>query len=366
MIVCRCKLKYGDKSNLGVELHIQAEVFVVQLHTSISLESLGAENQLLVVRIFQIELAHSYQFETFKEGFATLAAAFFSRQRVAHFVFHLVVEILIYWHIVRVVSRYLSTVFYRNVEVLLRICQTDPLLFSPQQTTHEILSENSIVFPDWVVKADFTLDDIGNGVRVIFGLEGSAACNELIYGDADGPQVDPFVIASSNVDFGSQVIVSAYDGEHISSVASLEGLFCYFEIYELNFFGFGIVEDIFGFDVSMGDVTIVDISHSSNNLSDDILELFFIFYFVLDQVGTADMLHDQVGVPTIKVQSSILNYWRMVKSLQTDKNLLEVGEVLFFDLEFFNCIDFAILLVPALVNTAVSALIDFFQEIVFI
>jgi hypothetical protein len=75
-------------------------------------------------------------------------------------------------------------------------------------------------------------------------------------------------------------------------MSSLESLFCDLKIDELNFFGLAVVEDVFGFDISMGDISIVDISDGSNNLPNNVLELLFIFYLIFCKIWTADILHD--------------------------------------------------------------------------
>lgn len=63
------------------------------------------------------------------------------------------------------------------------------------------------------------------------------------------------------------------------------------------------------------------------------------------------MLHDEIGVSVIKVQSAILKDGGMAKFLQINEALFQLRQMLLLDLELFHRVHFARLLMHALVDT---------------
>lgn len=73
---------------------------------------------------------------------------------------------------------------------------------------------------------------------MILRLERSLPCNKFEDRDTKCPEIDILIIATSNVDFRSQVEVSSDDGQHISSLPS-----------EISFLGDSEIDELDGFCV---------------------------------------------------------------------------------------------------------------------
>ena len=139
--------------------------------------------------------------------------------------------------------------------------------------------------------------------------------NHLINGNTNCPQVNSFIITSANVYLRSKIEMRSNDSEHISSGTSLKSLFSNLKINKFDFLCFAIIKYVFKLDISMANVSIVDIFNCSYNLPDNMLYLFLIFYGIFSKIGVTDILHNQISVSAVKVKSSIFDDGRMIKSL---------------------------------------------------
>ena len=86
---------------------------------------------------------------------------------------------------------------------------------------------------------------------MVFGLERRIACNKFVDSDTQSPDINSFIIASSEVDLGCKEEISPNDGEHVSATSPQKCLFGYAKINNFNFLILLIIEYIFGFDIPM-------------------------------------------------------------------------------------------------------------------
>jgi hypothetical protein len=116
---------------------------------------------------------------------------------------------------------------------------------------------------------------------VVLGLERRVAGDQSVDGDAEGPKIDTFVVSAAEVYLRCKVVVGADDGEHVTTDAPQEGLLGDAKIDDFDALLDGVVEDVFGFDVAVADVAVVQVLDDFDDLNDDILELLLVLDGVL-------------------------------------------------------------------------------------
>lgn len=80
--------------------------------------------------------------------------------------------------------------------------ETHSFLFGLQKPTDKIFGEIIIFVPNLFIKVDLPLENVGDGIGMVLGFEGSIAGDKSIYSHAQGPQIDSFIVAASNIHFG--------------------------------------------------------------------------------------------------------------------------------------------------------------------
>jgi len=71
---------------------------------------------------------------------------------------------------------------------------------------------------------------------VVFALKGDTSCHNLEDGNTHSPQINPFIISSTNENLWGHEVVSANDCQHFSSLSSEEGFLGDAKVNEFDFF----------------------------------------------------------------------------------------------------------------------------------
>lgn len=176
-------------------------------------------------------------------------------------------------------------------------CVFEAHAFLPQlqQLAHEVLGEGAVAAPGRVVEAYLALGDLLDGGRVVLGFKGSVAGDHPEDSDSQGPQIDPLVVASSEVHFRSLVVVSADHGQHVPAHSSLVGLFADAEVDELYCPADRTVEYILGLDVAVAYIPVVQILQRLDQLLDHVLQLLLGGEEGVAEAGLVEALHDEEG-----------------------------------------------------------------------
>lgn len=116
---------------------------------------------------------------------------------------------------------------------------------------------------------------------MILRFKGSVACHQLEDGDAQGPEIDPFIISSTQVHLWGLIKVSPDDGQHISPCSPLEGLLADAKVNYLEDLGLWAVEHILRLDIPMTDISIMQILNGLHKLPNNPLQLSLILDIAL-------------------------------------------------------------------------------------
>lgn len=87
---------------------------------------------------------------------------------------------------------------------------------------------------------------------MILRLKGSAASDHLVDGDPCSPDVDLLIVAAPAEHLRRPVVQSSSDGQHIDPDASSLVLPADAEVNQLELLAFRVIEDVLGFDVTVG------------------------------------------------------------------------------------------------------------------
>jgi hypothetical protein len=98
----------------------------------------------------------------------------------------------------------------------------------------------------------------------------------------------------------------ADDGEHIPPGAPLKGLLSNAKVNNLYLLVSAAIENVLRFNVTMTYIMVVEVANCSDEFLDDLFELVFLEERALGEVGRGEVLHDEIGVSVVKVQSAIL------------------------------------------------------------
>ena len=112
---------------------------------------------------------------------------------------------------------------------------------------------------------------------MVLTLEGCFSSDKLVDSDSNWPQVDFFIIASTSENLRCQVKIRPYYGQHISPLSSLEGFFADTKVNDLQSFYQGVIENIFWFDITMTDISLMQIGNGLQYLSEYDLHFWLIF-----------------------------------------------------------------------------------------
>jgi hypothetical protein len=135
--------------------------------------------------------------------------------------------------------------------------------------------------------------------------------------------------------------MSSNDSEHISPHTPLVSLLADAKVDDFKLFGLGTVKNVFRFDITMADVSVVQVLQSFDQLPDQVLELLFIKGGAVQEAGLVEALHYEVGavVFEVQVEGLIFDDGRMAKLFQVYEISLQFKNVLFFNLQLLGRID---------------------------
>jgi hypothetical protein len=122
-----------------------------------------------------------------------------------------------------------------------------------------------------------SLDDVGDRIDVILRLERSEPTHDFEHGNPQGPHIDHFIIPPSLEHLRSSIEGSSRGSQHISLASPLLDLLADSEINDFYRFVVLVVKYVFGFDVPMANLPVVDIPESVYDLISDLLELLLRF-----------------------------------------------------------------------------------------
>ncbi len=148
------------------------------------------------------------------------------------------------------------------------LAETHSLSLLFEEAGNEVLGERRVLGPRLLLEGHFASENVGDCVAVVLGLEGRAAGNEFVNSDSEGPNVHPFIVTASDVDFGGEVEVSADDSQHVPPHSPREGPLRNPEVNYFDLSFLSIVENVLGFDVTVAKVVAVEIVEAADELAD--------------------------------------------------------------------------------------------------
>jgi len=134
----------------------------------------------------------------------------------------------------------------------------------------------------------------------------------------------------------------------------------------VNLFGDRIVEYVFGLDVSMAEVPVVEILDGGDELESDELDFCFGLRLAVSEGGVGEVIHNEEGraLLDVEVEGPVLADSRVVHFLHEDKVSLQLLDMFLLDLELFGCVETLVALVEALVDYCVGALSYLLQQLI--
>lgn len=118
-------------------------------------------------------------------------------------------------------------------------------------------------------EGEFCRKYVIDGLTVIRRLEGSMTSCQLVKSDACGPNINFFSVASTCEHFRSSVIKSASNCKHFKFGASPSVFPADSIIYQLESFGYWIVKDVLGFNISMAHCPLMKVMQGLQQLLSD-------------------------------------------------------------------------------------------------
>lgn len=171
-----------------------------------------------------------------------------------------------------------------------------------EQARDEIFQEGTVSHPNFILELELSLEYVGDSCRVVLGLKGRVSSNQLVNGDSECPEIDSFIISSSDVHLRRKVKLRSDDGEHIPSVSPLEGLLADAEIDDLDLLLLRVIEDVLGLYIPMADILIMNIADGGDQLFDDLPKFLLILGLEVLQALVLDVVHHQEGGSLVLVE----------------------------------------------------------------
>jgi hypothetical protein len=94
---------------------------------------------------------------------------------------------------------------------------------------------------------------------MILGLKGCMSSDKFVDHDSSWPYIYFFCVATSTEHFWGAVVESTSDGEHLKFGASPSVFSAYSIVYKFKSFTIWIIKDIFRFDISVADCSLMQI-----------------------------------------------------------------------------------------------------------
>lgn len=184
------------------------------------------------------------------------------------------------------------------------------------------------------------------------------ACDHLKHSDSQRPEIDSFVVASSEVNFWSLIVVSADHGQHVSAHSSLVSLFADAEVDDLHCLTERAIQYIFGLYISVAYIPIMQILQRFHKLFHNILQLLLCLDGGLAEAGLVKALHDEEGavLAEVEVKRTVLDDGRMLEFFEVDEVPFEVEDVLLLELDLLGRVDPARFQMLAPVDACVGSL----------
>jgi hypothetical protein len=132
-------------------------------------------------------------------------------------------------------------------------------LFGFKQVTDKVLDEMTVLIPFILIESELPFENVVDSVAVIFGLKRSDILDELIDKHTEGPEVNPFIIASASEHFRSTVVGRASHREHLFAGSSMKALATAAKINQDGPLIFSIIQNVFRLDVSVTDVSLMNV-----------------------------------------------------------------------------------------------------------
>jgi hypothetical protein len=191
------------------------------------------------------------------------------------------------------------------------------LLFLFKESADEVFCKAAVFVPGWALERRLASDDVLDGAGVILRLERGGASEHFEHGDAESPKINPFVVASADVDLWSLVEMRTNYSKHVPPAPPLKGLLADAKIDYLHSSGLPAVKNILGFDIPMANITVMQVLDSLHELLGHRLDLLLGADVDVCEAGPVEALHHQVGTVLleIEVESFIADDGRMSKLL---------------------------------------------------
>jgi hypothetical protein len=165
------------------------------------------------------------------------------------------------------------------------------LLFLFKESADEVFCEAAVFVPGCALERRLASDDVLDGTGVILGLERGGASEHFEHGDAESPKINPFVVASADVDLWSLVEMRTNYSKHVPPAPPLKGFLADAEIDYLHSFGLPAVKNILGFDIPMANITVMQVLDSLHELLGHRLDLLLGADVDVCEAGPVEALH---------------------------------------------------------------------------
>ena len=143
-------------------------------------------------------------------------------------------------------------------------------LFRFEQMTYKILDQMAVLIPFILVKRELSFENIVDGVAVIFRLKRGDFFDELIDKDTEGPEVDPFIIASTSEHLRSTIVGGSSHRQHLFTSAPMKAFATAAKINQDGLHILSIVQNVFRLDVSVADMLFVNVLQAFDHFKYDV------------------------------------------------------------------------------------------------
>jgi hypothetical protein len=107
--------------------------------------------------------------------------------------------------------------------VITGLCQSHSFLLLFEKLLDEVSGVRTIRVPDGIIEVNHSFLDLLDSSGVVFRLEGGMSSDELVYGDAQCPDVDSLIVTAAEKYFRGLIEGRSYNGQHIPPHSLLEG-----------------------------------------------------------------------------------------------------------------------------------------------
>ena len=159
---------------------------------------------------------------------------------------------------------------------------------------------------------------------MVLRLERSGTGEHFEDGYSQCPEINPFVVASPDIDFWGLVEMRTNYSKHVPPAAPLEGLLADAEIDDLDPLGLPTVENILGLDVPVANIAVMQILDGFDQFLGHQLDLLLASHADFCEAGLVEALHDQVGAVLLEVQVE-----RLVPDDRRMSQFFQVDEIAF-------------------------------------